>query len=116
MAETRAVLDGLTLCDLLGHTNIILQVDSKLALDWFTNSIQIPWTLRVWWRHVHLLASKLNITAIHNYREANSLADYLSKMGMQTKCMGAINYNVDATFRRFYAGEIAGIPYIRIVD
>ncbi|KAF5174869.1 hypothetical protein FRX31_035546, partial [Thalictrum thalictroides] len=63
MAETRAVLDGLILCNMLRYSNIVLQVDSKLALDWFNNSIQIPWTLSVWWRHIHLLASKLNITA-----------------------------------------------------
>ncbi|KAF5186005.1 hypothetical protein FRX31_024408 [Thalictrum thalictroides] len=52
LAESRAILDGIALCVLMGYTNIQLQTDSKLALGWLNRDLRIPWFLKVWWRHI----------------------------------------------------------------
>ncbi|KAF5201191.1 hypothetical protein FRX31_009221 [Thalictrum thalictroides] len=112
-AETRAILDGLIFCDMLGFTRIQIQTDSKMALHWFNRSLEAPWHLKVWWQHIHSLSQKMQVSILHVYREGNNLADYLSKMGIKKKIKGAINVNIDARFKQISRGDKSQVPNIR---
>ncbi|KAF5176952.1 Ribonuclease h domain [Thalictrum thalictroides] len=86
VAETRALLDGLDMCQDLCIDKIQIRTDSTLVVKWFLNLIEVPWHLRTWWRKIQIQARFLDIKMVHVYREGNSLADYLSKQGDST-CM-----------------------------
>ncbi|KAF5182399.1 hypothetical protein FRX31_028016 [Thalictrum thalictroides] len=113
LVETRAILDGVALCAMLGYNRVYLQTDSKMALQWLNQTIPIPWHLRLWWRHYRNVTKNMTIMAIHVYREGNTPADHLSKQGLLHKCMGGINNQVDKTLKLALLSDKENIPYIR---
>ncbi|KAK6777637.1 hypothetical protein RDI58_024355 [Solanum bulbocastanum] len=79
-AEVEAAVFGLAWCVQLNHGNVILEVDSQLLVDWFMNKTAIPWTLSAQMQKLRHLVTQLNqVKCIHTFREANSVADALSK-------------------------------------
>ncbi|KAF5188151.1 Ribonuclease h domain [Thalictrum thalictroides] len=113
LAETRALLDGLAMCEELGIELVQVQTDSMLVVKWFLNLIEIPWHLRLWWRKIKTLTRCLSIQIIHIYREGNYAADYLSKKGITIASNGAVNYNMDIKFKQLMVADEHKIPYIR---
>ncbi|KAF5182656.1 hypothetical protein FRX31_027758 [Thalictrum thalictroides] len=113
LAETRAILDGLTYCEMLGYARIQIQTDSKMSLQWFNRSLETPWHLKVWWQLIHSLSQNMQVTILHVYREGNNSADHLSKVGIRKKSKGAININADSRLKQILMGDKAQIPNIR---
>ncbi|KAF5200925.1 hypothetical protein FRX31_009489 [Thalictrum thalictroides] len=112
-AESRAILDGIALCVKQGFNKVLLQTDSKLALQWSKQEISIPWNLRAWWRHYRHLTEQMTILYMHTFKEANSVADHLAKKGMDYKCMGACNRWVDKDLGAKISSDKSSIPYLR---
>ncbi|KAF5195554.1 hypothetical protein FRX31_014857 [Thalictrum thalictroides] len=113
MAETRALLDGLTLCLELGLDKIQIQTDSKLVVQWFCNKASIPWSLRKWWKEIREKAAMMNVLILHVYREGNYVADYLSKWSMKLKSGGALNHRNCRPLKQLLVADEHNIPNIR---
>ncbi|KAF5184553.1 hypothetical protein FRX31_025861 [Thalictrum thalictroides] len=46
-AESRAILDGITLCRKLGFSDILVLTDSLLCYKWFYKLFKIPWSISI---------------------------------------------------------------------
>ncbi|KAF5204671.1 hypothetical protein FRX31_005740 [Thalictrum thalictroides] len=113
MAETRALYDGLQLCEDLCIDEVEIQTDSLLVVQWFMQIIEIPWSLKNWWKKIRLKKRLMNIKIFHVYREGNKVADFLSKKGLQLRCDGASNYRTDRHFKQLLVADRSNIPNFR---
>lgn len=79
-AEVRAAICGLTWCIQNGYNRIILEVDSELLTKWLLHNINPPWSVQ---EDIAALQNLSNILESfccrHVYREANYVANILSK-------------------------------------
>ncbi|WMV45629.1 hypothetical protein MTR67_039014 [Solanum verrucosum] len=83
-AEVEAALFGLTWCAQLNYNKVILEVDSQLLVDCFLNKKIIPWSISSQMQRLQQLSSNFpQIKCIHTLREANFVADTLSKHSHQ---------------------------------
>ncbi|OVA09824.1 Reverse transcriptase zinc-binding domain [Macleaya cordata] len=114
LAETRALLDGLLLCQQLGITNFIVKVDSNLVAGWYNQKCSIPWHLSFWWQRIREATENLNINLKHIYRELNSSADCMASLGLSSRS----NCSITADFLMRLVGlaclDRLGMPYIRL--
>ncbi|KAF5196095.1 hypothetical protein FRX31_014317 [Thalictrum thalictroides] len=113
MAETRALLDGLTICLELGLDKVQIQTDSKLVVQWFGSRAIIPWSLGKWWKEIREKAAMMNVLIVHVYREGNNVADFLSKWGMKYKSGGALHHRNCRALKQFIIADEHNIPNIR---
>ncbi|KAF5188016.1 hypothetical protein FRX31_022396 [Thalictrum thalictroides] len=113
MAETRALLDGLTICIELGLGKVQIQTDSKLVVQWFGSRAIIPWSLSKWWKEIREKAAMMEVMIAHVYREGNNVADFLSKWGMKHKSGGALHHRNCRALKQFIAADEHNIPNIR---
>ncbi|KAL3528136.1 hypothetical protein ACH5RR_012792 [Cinchona calisaya] len=80
-AELMAVLDDLQLSQGLCIQKGIIELDSTVALDLTTGKNKAPWRLD---KVIYLVKQELlhlEYTAVHTFREGNSLADYQTNIG-----------------------------------
>ncbi|OVA10644.1 Glycoside hydrolase [Macleaya cordata] len=114
LAETRALLDGLLLCQQLGITNIIVKVDSNLVAGWYNQECSIPWHLSFWWQRIREATENLNINLKHVYRELNSSADCMASLGLSSRS----NCSITTDFLMRLVGltclDRLRMPYIRL--
>ncbi|KAF5180733.1 hypothetical protein FRX31_029662 [Thalictrum thalictroides] len=103
-AESRAIMEGISLCKSLGYHNILILTDSNLCFKWFYKLFKIPWPLRVWWKRIWDIAATCQVTVEHTYREGNKAADHLASLGIKHKGDGAANCHVDINFKQFLVG------------
>ncbi|XP_049348974.1 uncharacterized protein LOC125813528 [Solanum verrucosum] len=83
-AEVEAALFGLTWCAQLNYNKVILEVDSQLLVDYFLNKQISPWSISSQMQRLQQLSSNFpQIKCIHTLREANFVADTLSKHSHQ---------------------------------
>ncbi|WMV13666.1 hypothetical protein MTR67_007051 [Solanum verrucosum] len=82
--EVEAAIFGITWCIHMKYNKVILEVDSQLLVDWFKNNKSIPWNISSQMHQLHQLATQLDhFKCIHTFREANFVADVLSKHSHQ---------------------------------
>lgn len=85
-AEVFAILRAIKIsmaCDRLKKANIIIESDSKNAVQWCTESSGGPWNLGFPLNFIrNARKAWLNITIIHKGRESNMVADSLAKQGL----------------------------------
>ncbi|KAF5191388.1 Ribonuclease h domain [Thalictrum thalictroides] len=113
MAETRALYDGLQLCEELCIDKVEIQTDSLLVVKWFMQTIEIPWSLKHWWTKIRHKSRFISIQIMHVYREGNSAADYLSKKGIHLQCDGAVNHRTDTKLKQMLLADRNNIPNLR---
>ncbi|KAH0646562.1 hypothetical protein KY284_034446 [Solanum tuberosum] len=83
-AEVEAALFGLSWCVQLNYKNVILEVDSQLLVDWLMNNKSTPWSISPQMQQLHQVINQLtHFNCIHTLREANFVADSLSKHSHQ---------------------------------
>ncbi|KAK4733757.1 hypothetical protein R3W88_008018 [Solanum pinnatisectum] len=79
-AEVEAAIFGITRSLEIGYRNIFLEVDSQLLIEWITKSTQPPWNIKTQVNKLHMLIRQTQqFKCKHTYREANCVADALSK-------------------------------------
>lgn len=84
--ELMAIKKGLEMAHELGLQQIIIQSDSRLAVDCITGVKSCPWRSIWFFLDIKALAHRfLNLTFVFVYRQANRVADCLA--GMQN-CIG----------------------------
>ncbi|KAK4343181.1 hypothetical protein RND71_038997 [Anisodus tanguticus] len=81
LAEIKAEQIGLHYCSNLRLKNIILEMDSKPMVDMIKGINKPSWRFQHMIEDIQEKLSKLEGSAQHCYREANSVADILSKQG-----------------------------------
>ncbi|XP_071921792.1 uncharacterized protein [Coffea arabica] len=80
-AEVRALLTGLQLCIHRGYGNLNLQSDSLVVVGILKRRFQCPWRIRREARQIWQLVDD-SVQISHCYREANTVADVLSRIGV----------------------------------
>ncbi|KAK4718167.1 hypothetical protein R3W88_016505 [Solanum pinnatisectum] len=79
-AEVEAAVFGLTWCVHLNYTNVILEVDSQLIVDYIKNNTTAPWNVASQLQQLHQLISHFtHFKCNHILREANYVADSMAK-------------------------------------
>ncbi|OVA16383.1 Ribonuclease H domain [Macleaya cordata] len=113
LAESRALLDGLSLCLDIGITRIAVRVDSSLVAAWYHCKKDIQWSLAYWWLKIREVTQDLNIVAGHVYRELNALADFMATMGIHSRTDKFINVDFPSRLLGLAWLDRLGIPYVR---
>ncbi|OIT03600.1 hypothetical protein A4A49_51258, partial [Nicotiana attenuata] len=79
-AGIEAAIIGITWCIGNGYTKVHLEADSSALIHWVTNETTPPWELKMLLLKLKQLCDQCAaISFSHVYREANCLADTLSK-------------------------------------
>ncbi|XP_015160335.1 uncharacterized protein [Solanum tuberosum] len=79
-AEIGAAIFGMTWVLQLGYKNVVLEVDSQLLVDWITQKAKPPWSISIQLQQLQeLIRQTHNFRCKHNFREANFVANSLSK-------------------------------------
>ncbi|KAK4709692.1 hypothetical protein R3W88_004205 [Solanum pinnatisectum] len=78
--EVRPAVFGMTWLLQIGYRNVILEVDSQLLVDWIMQNATPPWSIHAQVQQLMELIRQANkFKCKHTYREANAVADLLSK-------------------------------------
>ena len=80
-AELKALFDGIRLCKRLSYSSVIIESDSKIVVDWFRVGKCTLWYLWDFWDDCIKEMQGMNVRIVHQYREGNQAADFLSKLG-----------------------------------
>ncbi|OVA11802.1 Ribonuclease H domain [Macleaya cordata] len=113
LAESRALLDGLSLCRDIGIDRIAVRVDSKLVASWFHCIGDIPWSLARWWSKIREVTQVLDVVVAHVYRELNTPADFMATMGIQTSSDQIFQTDFPSRLLGLARLDRLGIPYVR---
>nr|XP_027098141.1 LRR receptor-like serine/threonine-protein kinase EFR isoform X2 [Coffea arabica] len=116
LTEAWALLIGLQTCKHRGFENISVQSDSLLLVGIIQRSTQCPWQIRREIRQIwKLLQEPIHFS--HCYREANTVADALSNVGVSHPHQKVKVYDSFTMFPREARGAIRldklGLPSIR---
>ncbi|GLT69678.1 hypothetical protein SLA2020_418120 [Shorea laevis] len=65
----------------MGLSNIVVELDSSLIVNWLEKGNCRVWYLEDFWEEIILLISGLNTRFKHVFREGNKAADWLAKCG-----------------------------------
>ncbi|XP_042944711.1 uncharacterized protein LOC122278598 [Carya illinoinensis] len=114
IAECRAVYDGLWLCRQLNVWDVLVESDSVVIVGWLASGICKYWFLWNFWEEVKIMVRELNVRFRHIYREANMVADFLTKQGSQSLMS---DFNDASSIHGRIRGSIRldkiGLPYLR---
>ena len=115
-AETLAFLIGLQICVHRGFTNLWVQSDSLVLVWVLQRRIQCPWQIqREVWQIWQLVEDPARFS--HCYREANTVADALSNVGVSHPEQHVKVYDCFRMFPRLARGAIRldrlGMPSVR---
>ncbi|WMV32842.1 hypothetical protein MTR67_026227 [Solanum verrucosum] len=83
-AEVEAAIFGISWCVHLNYHKIILEVDSQLLVDWLLAKSVPAWNIAPQIQKIQMLTTHFShFKCIHTFREANYVADALSKHSHQ---------------------------------
>ncbi|XP_019266683.1 PREDICTED: uncharacterized protein LOC109244105 [Nicotiana attenuata] len=85
MAEAKAVLHGIKLCNSLGLQNVIVETDSLLIVSIINRRMKPPWRIKHIIEQIWEITSLGNFNFVHTFREGNYVADQLANLGENTK-------------------------------
>jgi len=79
-AEIGAAIFGMSWVLQMGYKSVVLEVDSQLLVDWITQKATPPWNINTQIQQLQELTRQAhNFRCKHIFREANCVADSLSK-------------------------------------
>ncbi|KAK0596383.1 hypothetical protein LWI29_015201 [Acer saccharum] len=102
-AELKAIMEGIRLCKRLLHFNVIIKSDSRIVVDWLRKGRCSLWYLWDFWEDLVAELVGVNFMVFHQYREGNSVDDFLAKEGARGK---NIFYDDQLSLPRFLQGPI----------
>ncbi|KAK1385420.1 hypothetical protein POM88_023155 [Heracleum sosnowskyi] len=114
-AESKAILDGLSVCKELGYNKIQIQTDSAQAALWFHRqlTLTVPLELQNLWNEIYRFQDMLSVEILHIYKEGNKLAKRISKKGTLSEGMGSINISQETSARYHLTADKMGMSYLR---
>lgn len=63
----------------------MIELDSKSLVDLLVTKSSPPWKISPWWFQLISLYEEFQPTIMHTYREANTFADSLANVGVETE-------------------------------
>lgn len=84
-AELQALYVGMCECLRLGLTKVLIESDSKLVVDMLTSKSTWPWQHYSILRQLSLFLTNGEFLLHHIFREANAVADGLSKLASSSR-------------------------------
>ncbi|KAK4338915.1 hypothetical protein RND71_040377 [Anisodus tanguticus] len=85
MAEAKAGLNVLEWCSQNGHSNVILECDSKIVVEMIKDNNNIPWQMKNIITHIQNISNTVTCKVRHCYRKANQVADTLVKWSIRNE-------------------------------
>uniref|UniRef100_M1DB97 RNase H family protein n=1 Tax=Solanum tuberosum TaxID=4113 RepID=M1DB97_SOLTU len=116
LAELRAAVFGMSWLIHLGYKNVILEVDSQLLVDWITLKAKPPWSINTQLQQLQRLINQTNnFRSKHTLREANNVADSLSKQSHKITCpqIYCNNQQLPREARAYYQLDMLGMASFR---
>uniref|UniRef100_M1DJP7 RNase H family protein n=1 Tax=Solanum tuberosum TaxID=4113 RepID=M1DJP7_SOLTU len=103
-AEIGAAFFGMTWAIQLGYKNVVLEVDSQLLVDWIMQRAKPPWSISTQLQQLQeLIRQTHNFRCKHTFREANFVADSLSKRSHKLTCPHMIvNFDSNVFLTQFF--------------
>lgn len=115
VAESRALLDGLHLAQKLGIKNVMIESDSQVLVNWLRSGVCTLWFMWDFWEKIKELYCLLECSVSHIFREANMVANYIAKEGVNGICRTVTGHNIGTgTLRGLLWTNALEIPYIRM--
>lgn len=115
MAETKAMLYGLTWCADKGYSRVKGETDSLLLTKCISREWKIPWKMVEDVAKIHKLVKDHGFSIIHCYREANKPEDKLAIFSYQVN--GSMSFTSFRELPRHVRGLVNmdkwGLPSIR---
>ncbi|KAF5462640.1 hypothetical protein F2P56_018628 [Juglans regia] len=113
-AELRALLLGLRRCRELGVDNIILELDSLLVVNWLKDGKCSLWYLEDFLDEIVGILSNLNCRVQHVFREGNTGADFLARMGSSGCNEEWLSHeNIPMLLKGILRTDHSNLPYLR---
>ena len=82
LAESRALRDGLVAALNYDFYNLEVEGGNSMVVGAFNKEIEVPWCIKTTIQDIQVLARQAQVIKVkHIYREANMVADWLSKFG-----------------------------------
>ncbi|OVA17169.1 hypothetical protein BVC80_1305g10 [Macleaya cordata] len=113
LAESRAFLDGLSLCRSMGINRIAVRVDSKLVASWFHFRGDIPWSLARWWLDIREATNGMDLIVAHVYRDLNAAADFMATLGFANRSDQIFIHDFPTRLMGLARLDRLGFPYVR---
>lgn len=70
-------------CKEMGFSQVTIECDSSLVVSWLKNQRCTAWYLWDFWDELMFAFNGLHFTIVHQFREGNSSADFLARMGVE---------------------------------
>ena len=115
-AELLGIWLGLKSCLDLGFRYIIVESDSRVALQILAKShLSIHWKLVILLSKIKHLSEGCNVSFVHNYREANSVADYFTNSALMNDSTQSYDPgDLPLKARQLAFNDKSGRPYVRL--
>ncbi|XP_042964784.1 uncharacterized protein LOC122299013 [Carya illinoinensis] len=113
-AEFMAVYHGVKLAKSMGIVQLDIELDSSTVIKWLKTSLCGLWYVEDFWEERTDMLRSMNVNITHVYREANTPADLLARMGLEgcTKYWDLFSY-LPWKLRGLLKMDKTGLPYIR---
>ena len=85
IAEARALLQGIELCEAMGFNKIDIEVDSLMLVQAIKKMTRVPWVIAYEMRMLRTLLQRFEYSIKHVYRECNKVADLVANIGVKEK-------------------------------
>lgn len=83
-AETKALLQGLQMCQIMSIFNVDIELDSMVVCKLSVQGLMsMPWAIAYEMRKTKVLLQLFNFSICHVFREANHFADFLANLGVK---------------------------------
>lgn len=103
------------MCKELGLTQVEIECDSKIVVEWVRAKHCTLWYLQNFWEKFIAVANGISFSISHQFREGNMVADFLARNG-ETGC--SRRYEVLELLPKELKGilrlEKLDLPYIRV--
>ncbi|XP_035542880.1 uncharacterized protein LOC118345390 [Juglans regia] len=105
-AELMGLLHGLWHIGLLGVFCVVIELDSMLVLNWLRNQRCGLWYMEDYWDEIQSRIAGLNVSFVHCYRECNSVANGIAKVGAKGQSSSRFSLlELPAPIRGFFLQE-----------
>lgn len=91
--ELQASISGIWFSKELGYTNVQIESDSEAVVGWMKKHFCYLWYLWDYWESLKHVLQRITYTFRHIFREANKVADYLTRVGENRKTIRYLDGN-----------------------
>lgn len=114
-AELQALSSGLAFCLELGFDMVDIESDSKLLVDMLSSRASWPWRHYLVLQRLAAMLANSDLRLRHVFREANAVADGLSKLASSTQQdYQFTSVSLPQNIKGLVALDKVSFPYLRL--